>query len=58
MDYVTIKVTPEARRLLRLIAAQTGEQMAQEAERIFAAEWQRIKPNGQKPALPHQDAEK
>ena len=42
MDYVTIKVTREARRLLRLIAAQTGEQMSHEAERIFASEAERL----------------
>jgi len=41
MKYVTIKVLEETRRLLRLIAAQSGEQMLQVLHRLCVAEWER-----------------
>lgn len=44
MKYVTIKVLEDTRRLLRLIAAQTGEQMIQVLQRLCAAEWERRRP--------------
>lgn len=47
MKYVTIKVLEETRRLLRLIAAQTGEQMVQVLQRLCVAEWEQIR-NSQK----------
>lgn len=43
MKYVTIKVLEETRRLVRLIAAQTGEQMVQVLQRLCQAEWERIR---------------
>lgn len=42
MKYVTIKVLQDTRRLVRLIAAQTGEQIVQVLQRLCAAEWERI----------------
>jgi hypothetical protein len=36
---VTIKTTHEARRLLRMIAAQTGEKQYQVLERLLGDEW-------------------
>lgn len=42
MDYVTVKLHTNTRRLLRLIAAQTGEQMVQVMERLCRVEWDRI----------------
>jgi hypothetical protein len=36
---VTIKMTLESRRLLRLIAAQTGEKHYQVLERLLSDEW-------------------
>lgn len=44
MNYVTIKLHTDTRRLLRLIAAETGEQMVQVMQRLCAAEWERINP--------------
>jgi hypothetical protein len=42
MDYVTVKLHTDTRRLLRLIAAQTGEQMVQVMDRLCQAEWSKI----------------
>lgn len=42
-DYVTIKLHADTRRLLRLIAAQSGEQMVQVMHRLCEDEWRRIK---------------
>jgi hypothetical protein len=39
---VTIKMTLEARRLLRLIAAQTGEKHYQVLERLLRGAWQSL----------------
>lgn len=41
-DVVTIKVTEEARKALRLIAALTGESMQEVVERLAKAEAQRV----------------
>lgn len=47
MGYVTIKLYEDTRRLLRLIAAQSGEQMVQVMDRLCREEWERIrKTNG------------
>lgn len=43
-DYVTIKLHADTRRLLRLIAAQSGEQMVQVMQRLCESEWERVKP--------------
>jgi hypothetical protein len=43
MKYVTIKVLEETRRLLRLIAAQSGEQMIVVLQRLCSDEWERVK---------------
>ena len=40
-DYVTIKLYAETRRLLRLLAAQSGEQMVQVMQRLCQDEWER-----------------
>ncbi len=37
-EYVTIKLYADTRRLLRLIAAETGEQMVQVMQRLCEAE--------------------
>lgn len=42
-EYVTIKLWEDTRRLLRLIAAQSGEQMVQVLHRLCEAEWERIR---------------
>ena len=42
MDYVTIKVRAGTRAMLRAIAAYTGEQMTQVAERLCEAEVARL----------------
>lgn len=42
MNYVTVKLYEDTRRLLRLIAAQTGEQMVQVMQRLCREEWERI----------------
>lgn len=47
MDYVTVKCYVETRRLLRLIAAQTGEQMVQVVDRLCREEWSKISQNAQ-----------
>lgn len=44
MDYVTVKCYAETRRLLRLIAAQTGEQMVQVMDRLCREEWSKFQP--------------
>jgi hypothetical protein len=65
MDYVTVKLHANTRRLLRLIAAQTGEQMVQVMERLCQEEWATIAPSNvaasvakqePAPAPPRQDA--
>lgn len=38
MDYVTIKLYTDTRRMLRFIAAQTGEQMVQVMDRLCREE--------------------
>jgi hypothetical protein len=42
VDYVTVKIHADTRRLLRLIAAQTDEQMVQVMQRLCEGEWERI----------------
>ena len=42
MDYVTVKLHADTRRLLRLIAAATGEQMVHVMQRLCEGEWDRI----------------
>lgn len=42
MIYVTVKLYEETRRLLRLIAAENGEQMVQVMQRLCESEWRRI----------------
>jgi len=39
---VTIKITPEDRRLLRLIAAQTGEKHYQVLGRLLRGAWRSL----------------
>ncbi len=41
-DYVTIKLYADTRRLLRLIAAETGEQMVQVMDRLCQEELEKI----------------
>lgn len=41
-DYVTIRIWTDTRRLLRLIAAQTDEQMVEVMQRLCGAEWERV----------------
>lgn len=41
MDYVTLKVRDESRRMLRLIAAATGEQMVDAIDRVLREECER-----------------
>lgn len=53
MDYVTIKLYVDTRRLLRLIAAQTGEQMVQVMDRLCREEWKRVQ--GKKETKPDKD---
>jgi hypothetical protein len=45
MNYVTIKLHEDTRRLLRLIAAQTGEQMVQVMDRLCRDEWSKMLAN-------------
>lgn len=40
--YITIKVFSETRKLFRLIAAMTGEQMSDIAHRLATEEWRRL----------------
>lgn len=42
MDMVTIKVTEETRKLLKIIAANTGEKMHEVAERLAKSEEKRL----------------
>lgn len=42
MDYVTVKLHADTRRLLRLIAAETGEQMVQVMDRLCRDEWSKL----------------
>lgn len=44
-SYVTVKIYGDTRRLLRLIAAQTGEQMVQVMQRLCEDEWTKISQN-------------
>jgi hypothetical protein len=39
---ITTKITPEALKWLRMIAALTGEKQYEALERILKAEWERI----------------
>ena len=41
-DIVKLNTTRRARRILRLIAALTGNDMQSEAERVFVAELERL----------------
>lgn len=45
-DYVTTKMYTETRRALRLIAAQTGEQMVQVMDRLCQEELRKLGLNG------------
>ena len=45
MNYVTVKLYEDTRRLLRLIAAQTGEQMVQVMQRLCESEWSNMSQN-------------
>lgn len=64
-DYVTIKLYADTRRMLRIIAAETGEQMVQVMDRLCREEIQKRGANGAmsgtaQPAstdLPHSNAE-
>lgn len=42
MDYVTVRIWPNSRRLLRLIAAQTDEQMVQVLDRLLEDECRKL----------------
>jgi hypothetical protein len=42
MDYVTVRIWQSTRRLLRLIAAQTDEQMVQVLDRLCQEESRRL----------------
>lgn len=42
MDYVTVRIWQDTRRLLRLIAAESDEQMVQVMHRLCEDEWSRI----------------
>lgn len=44
-DYVTIKLYADTRRLLRLIAAQSGEQMVQVMDRLCRDEARKMELN-------------
>jgi hypothetical protein len=48
MNYVTIKLWEETRRLLRLLAADSGEQMVEIMHRLCEEEWERVKPKDPK----------
>jgi hypothetical protein len=39
---ITIKTTPQAQQLLRLIAATTGEKQYKVLERLLAREWAKV----------------
>ncbi len=41
-ELITSKISPEALRLLRIIAAMTGEKMYEALERILKAELERL----------------
>jgi hypothetical protein len=43
-EYVNARIWKETRRLLRLIAAQSGEQMVQVMHRLCVEEWKRVTP--------------
>jgi hypothetical protein len=50
---VTIKMTLEARRLLRLIAAQTGEKHYQVLERLLRGDWRSLQEQAHRQTPPH-----
>ena len=43
-DYVTIAIGLETRKVLRLIAAQTSEELQAVVARLALQEWQRVQP--------------
>jgi hypothetical protein len=43
-DYVNVRIWEDTRRLLRLIAAETGEQMVQVMHRLCEEEWRKSTP--------------
>lgn len=43
-DYVNARIWKDTRRLLRLIAAQTDEQMVEVMQRLCENEWERVRP--------------
>ena len=54
-EYVTTKMYTETRKALRLIAAQTGEQMVQVMDRLCADELKRLGLNvAESPNIVHQ----
>lgn len=66
MSYVTIRIWEETRRLLRLIAADSGEQMVEVLHRLCEDEWRRIQSqnvatnvarNPDRGDIPHPNAE-
>lgn len=42
-DRMTLKVPPDVRRLLRLIAAHTGEKHYEALRRVLSAEWEKLR---------------
>lgn len=64
-EYVTIKLYADTRQLLRLIAAQSGEQMVQVMDRLCREEMRKVgmsvatnvAQHPTLPTIPHQDAE-
>jgi hypothetical protein len=44
MPYVNIRIWEETRRLLRLIAADSGEQMVEVMQRLCEEEWKKRTP--------------
>lgn len=47
MSYVTIRIWEETRRLLRLIAADSGEQMVEVLHRLCEQEWSKTRDKSQ-----------
>jgi hypothetical protein len=52
---VTIKTTPTAQQLLRMIAAQTSEKQYQVLERVLHQEWARLQQQVSVMGLRHTD---
>jgi hypothetical protein len=51
---MTLKVPPEVHRLLRQVAASTGEKQYAVLARLLAAEWQRVqRADGTRPQKGH-----